>query len=275
MKFLSSIVLFLVSIISVAQDYPPKDCLIPIEKVNLRVSYDVESHYGASGTPYVKKDKMFSEIGRDVCHSYIEREWNNEVKYNLGYEKNGMRGTNAMQALYSNIGEVFIGYPRGKNTVIYSLDVLGTYKYEESMPKLKWTITDERFDTLDYRCTMATCTYAGREYRAWFIEDIPVSYGPWKLHGLPGLIIKAETVDGDYRFVLSGIDTEMNSSDICVWKRDFVKSSRKKVRKQERLLLTRPDAVLDQMGIGYTVVSYDGTPKKWRFIIHDNPIEKE
>ena len=265
--------LLLVPMLAMAQEYPSKDKLIPVDEMRLKVQYNVDFHYSKEKPDKVKHDVMYTEIGNKMCHSYIEREWKNEVKFNRNYENDGKRGTNAFFALYSNIGEVFVGYPKGKNTVIYSLDVLGAFKYEEPTAKLKWTITEEKLDTLDYHCTMAVCKYAGREYRAWFTEEIPVSYGPWKLCGLPGLIIKAETVDGEYRFVLGGIETVKTPADISLWKRDFISTSKKKVRKQEKLLLSRPDAVLDQMGIGYGAVSYDGSKPKFKFFTYDNPLE--
>lgn len=252
-------------------EYPRKESLQPIEKMQLCVQYDVDWHHDLEHPEEVKHDKMYTEIGQTVCHSYVEREWNDEVMFNQNQEEHGTRYTNAFGALYSKIGEVFVGYPKGKTTNIYSLDILGTFKYEESVSKLKWMITKEKFDTLDYHCTLATCRYAGRQYKAWFTEDIPVSYGPWKLGGLPGLIIKAETVDGDYRFVIAGIETGKDDKDICLWQRNFIKSTKQKTRKAEMKLLARPDVVLDQMGIKYTTKS----KVKRKFITHDNPLEKE
>ena len=269
---------FLCSAVTIcAQDieYPKKVNLQPIEKMQLHVQYDVDWRYNLDNHDKIKHDKMYTEIGHNVCHSYIEREWKNEIKFNKSNEEKGKRGTNAMMALYSNIGEVFVGYPKGKNTVIYSLDAIGTYKYEEVTPKLKWNISNEKLDTLGYHCTQATCSYAGRQYNVWFTEDIPVSFGPWKLCGLPGLIIKAETVDGDYRFVMAGIEIVKKDTAINLWKRDFITTSKKKTRKQEMMLLARPDAILDQMGIIYKAISRDGSPVKVKFLIYDNPLEKE
>lgn len=131
-------------------EYPKAENLQAIEKMQLRVQYDVDWHHDIKHPEEVKHDKMFTEIGQSVCHSYIEREWNNEVKFNKNFDESGKRGTNAFSALYSNIGETFVGYPKGMTTVIYSLDMLNAYKYEEDTPKMEWTVTNEKLDTLDF-----------------------------------------------------------------------------------------------------------------------------
>lgn len=33
--------------------------------------------------------------------------------------------------------------------------------------------------------------FRGRTWTAWYAEQIPIDAGPWKLHGLPGLILKS------------------------------------------------------------------------------------
>lgn len=52
-------------------------------------------------------------------------------------------------------------------------------------------IADSTKNILGYDCVMATAHYHGRDWTAWFTPDIPLPEGPWKLTGLPGLILEA------------------------------------------------------------------------------------
>lgn len=63
-------------------------------------------------------------------------------------------------------------------------------KYAEQLPLQDWSILDESKEVCGYTCRKAVCHWRGRDYVAWFTTDIPVSAGPWKFGGLPGLIMK-------------------------------------------------------------------------------------
>lgn len=56
---------------------------------------------------------------------------------------------------------------------------------------LKWKLSEKHKTILGLDAQMATTFFRGRKYIAWFTREIPFSYGPWKLYGLPGLILEA------------------------------------------------------------------------------------
>lgn len=92
--------------------------------------------------------------------------------------------------------------------------VVQTYlQVTEIIPPQDWTITEDTLTVLGYMCQKATTTFRGRNYSAWFTLDIPVNEGPWKLHGLPGMILKAEDGDGIFLFEAIGI-TQLNNENI-------------------------------------------------------------
>ena len=45
---------------------------------------------------------------------------------------------------------------------------------------------------MGFNCQQATVHFRGRNYEAWFTEEIPTSVGPWKFFGLPGLILEVK-----------------------------------------------------------------------------------
>lgn len=73
--------------------------------------------------------------------------------------------------------------------------------YQEDRP-VKWEITDLKETQNGYSTQKAVAQFGGRVWSAWFAKDIPVSDGPYKFSGLPGLIVKLEDDKGDYKFDL-------------------------------------------------------------------------
>jgi GLPGLI family protein len=66
-------------------------------------------------------------------------------------------------------------------------------------------IADSTTNILGYDCTLATTHFKGRDWRVWFTEDIPLNLGPWKLCGLPGLIMQASDKTNQYVFKAIGL----------------------------------------------------------------------
>ena len=73
------------------------------------------------------------------------------------------------------------------------------YAYQES-GDLQWTLLDDTLTISGYLCHKAHTAYGGRTWYAYYTEDIPSSAGPWKLNGLPGLILKAEDAESIFCF---------------------------------------------------------------------------
>lgn len=74
------------------------------------------------------------------------------------------------------------------------------YTYEEAMPDMKWEMLEGDSIICQYPCQKARTTYHGRTWTVWYTEDLPYPEGPWKLCGLPGVILKAQDTKGDFTF---------------------------------------------------------------------------
>ncbi len=80
------------------------------------------------------------------------------------------------------------------------------FKYSEPLESQDWQIvSDTTLNVIGYDCIMAKTSWRGRDWTAWFTPEIPIGNGPWKLHGLPGLILKAEDSTGQHRFTATGL----------------------------------------------------------------------
>ena len=126
---------------------------------------------------------------------------------------------------YSLFESVNGRYNDSLKTLVYDSYFSDKFIYNDD-EKLNWEITNTKKDISGYNCTLAKTVFAGRSYNAWFTSEIPVSDGPYKFKGLPGLIVKIEDVSKQYSFELESFTkTKMNF--------DFDKNIGTKVSKKE------------------------------------------
>lgn len=72
--------------------------------------------------------------------------------------------------------------------------VFGThYLITENITIPEWTLCEDTTSILGMECKKATTNFRGRYWEVWYTEEIPISQGPWKLCGLPGMILKANS----------------------------------------------------------------------------------
>lgn len=179
-----------------------------------------------------------------LCFSFWSQGQNNSrdinVTYsyiNLGLNKNVNCELNISQQkslfvfdLKNNEDSVFVDEYEVVNFSITGNDSIGTWVYKdfgkeelifrdfvftnktnkpfivtESMPQFEWDILDIREKVNNIDCQKATTTFRGRTYDVWYALDLPVNNGPWKFHGLPGLIVKVISSDSKIQFTITGI----------------------------------------------------------------------
>lgn len=88
----------------------------------------------------------------------------------------------------------------------YDIASATKFRWKEPIPSIEWDITDSTKNIVGYECIMASCDYHGRKWTAWFAPEVPVPDGPWKLSGLPGIILEAECEGSQYHFIADGIE---------------------------------------------------------------------
>jgi len=169
--------------------------------------------------------------------------------------------------------EVFKNHPIGINTIIHRTPFNRlVFLYEDDMT-INWQILPERKEIMGYSCQKATATFRGRSWEAWFTNQIPVSDGPWKFQGLPGLIL--EVSDSQNHFSFSCIGLSRKTVPIKKYKWKYERTTREKVNQIMTNYADRPYQVGKQMGIRFGFINEAHREKTLRMKYTYYPIELE
>jgi GLPGLI family protein len=157
------------------------------------------------------------------------------------------------------------------------------FAVQEQIPVIEWNITEETKEIMGLQCQKAIGDFKGRTYHAWFSSQLPYSNGPWKLGGLPGLIIEASDTKKEVIFQLTSFENATGPQIKIGLPNDIVKATFKEFK--QYLDAIENDRQATAGSTGGMVVSgritggtFAGTgpggmPVKPRKL--NNPIEKE
>lgn len=208
-----------------------------IDKVQYRIIYQTKSvsdtaSRDSTGAYQYDTDEMRLDIGTKISRFYS---YTNE-HYDSLLDKYAERGD--VQVLPdSETGSlqwvIYKNFPDGKTQVLDNV-FIDEFKIIEPTQQPEWqmvegayqpkweVIADSVVTILGYKCQMARTRFKGREWWAWFAEDIPLDNGPWKLCGLPGLILRAFDSEQQYMFEAVGLQQLKGTADI-VYKAKYEK----------------------------------------------------
>lgn len=124
------------------------------------------------------------------------------------------------------------------------------FHYIEPVARIDWQITDEFEEIEGVSVQLATGHFGGRNYTAWFAPDIPFSAGPWKLQGLPGLILKAEDATGEVSFTMTSLEEIPSGRELTIRKpQDLHQVSRAEYEKTFAAFLANPEFFIKSAGL--------------------------
>jgi len=177
------IICYLISIATFAQN-------------SVEITYNIETNF-----PLKYQTKAILKIVDNKSHYIVLKSKNSSSEFTITDENGGI----AISAPESDKRPV----------VLVDLEAQMLYSYvpmfqkynliKETLPKIKWKIINEYKDFKNLKCQKANGYFRGRNYTAWFSKDIPLPFGPWKLNGLPGLIIEAKDDKNQVYFTASKI----------------------------------------------------------------------
>ncbi|WP_312077163.1 GLPGLI family protein [Chryseobacterium sp.] len=160
---------------------------------NIVVEYTVSKESGGVGKEiFLKISNNISIFGKTENVNSIA---GNETKDHKLYIK-----PKKSKLIFKDFGDKFL--------ISNERIVLDEFIVRDSVMNINWKITKEEKNILGYLCKKAEAHFRGRDYVAYYTENINKSDGPWKLTGLPGLILEAFTKDNYIRFTAVNISLE-------------------------------------------------------------------
>jgi hypothetical protein len=117
---------------------------------------------------------------------------------------------------YDSVGQMVYRNFNNKSIKLRQTKVgpLDPFSIDDDWKTIDWKVFKNKKKIAGYNCQKAVGYFRGREYTVWFTEEIKNHYGPWKLFGLPGLIVKAS--DKDNVFNVEMINIEFNKERLKI-----------------------------------------------------------
>ena len=245
-----------------------------IDEAYLKCQYDytyvVDTLYGKTA-----KDWLVLQIGKNMskCYSYYSMQVDSifaspDRDVILRQQINAAIGSKTEWPHKRMKAYVYKNYPQGKMTVTDGL-LMQDYIYEDTLCAQNWVIQDSSKLILGHECQKAVCQYRGHCWTAWFAMDIPITDGPWKLCGLPGLIMEATSEDNSHAFKLLGLERVSKEpivfSKTYVGNNKFEKTTFEKFLKEQYIFLFGDFQSQTQLqGIDIPQIEKVGS-KKWKY----------
>ena len=203
-RFYFLVGLLFLSIISSSQEY------IKIDTVIKEFYYDYNFLQDSTDSDSEKYQEMILQVGKH-CSKF--RSGNLLYTDSLFYTVRHLDALAQFRKVWPRVSKlrvptfceytIYKNYPHKTNIRFIGGLGSGVYLQVDEKTNFNWKLKEVPDTTiLGYSCQKATCTFGGRDYEAWYTLDIPISDGPYKFGGLPGLIVRIADVENEHIFQL-------------------------------------------------------------------------
>lgn len=235
------------------------------DKLRLRAYYMATFKAYEEGTHIGKEEKVL-DIGQYERQFYGRwQRARQEIVDSLSERGGGLKEALSLVGNYPSPREfyaVYKNYPR-RGTLTYTNNILKNFVYEEGIEAQEWHLLPKDTVILDYACRYAECDFRGRKWQAWYTEEIPINEGPWKLSGLPGLILYAVEESGVFSFECIGLQEGHGEPMKIPRMKKYIRCSRAELMQLEREFGQDPLAF--DKKTGGTGVAYDAQGKPMKY----------
>ena len=187
------------------------------DTVGYVVMYELKFKQDSTNLNWQRVEEHMLSIGKNNNVSSFRSY--SSYRQDMELKKAGDNGTSSELIETGHIGQLYKGispsafqfdifkdYSKRIVTTHDHIYLQGGYEYEEPFDSFKWQITSETDTIHNYVCQKAICDFGGRTWEAWFTMEIPISDGPYKFCGLPGLILNIADTQTHYSWKFLSIE---------------------------------------------------------------------
>lgn len=241
------------------KDGPVKD------QFHYKVTYELSYQPDSTDIETKKRERMFLYIGRETSRfSSAGKAIEDSLQLAFDYSNFDQAAFMRMRSQVPSTEfkySIYKGIPRDKITYTREI-VTDKYRYTIEKNLFDWSILEEIDTIAGYPVQKATTSFAGRNYTAWFTDEIPFPEGPYKFNGLPGLIVKIGDNEGYYLFELNQIQELRNPVPFTFEDKEYLETSAEKLAQLENEYKRDPVAFAERSVPGVKIQYAPGTDKK-------------
>ena len=184
-----------------------------IDTVQFRAVYTFSYKTRPELNRFNKRDRMFLDMGDRVTKFYSHYTQMRDSVASEGFKNNlpPVDIQDRRRGIPWGTKSVYYQWYDKKKTQVSTVFLHNGYTYEEPLMMPKWTLHEDTMTVLGYVCRRATTHYMGRDWAVYYTSDIPLSRGPWRLWGLPGLIVRATDADHYFLFEMTNFERRPES----------------------------------------------------------------
>ncbi len=183
---------------------------------NARAIYEYKFRSDSTKTDSLKTEWMYLDIKKEGSSYYSKKAFDEDSIIAESIKKQMASGMKSLSVSRNRIGgesdfKVFKTYPDFKTKTETSIGNDNYLVLEDR--EMIWKILPDKAKIGEFNAQKAETDFGGRHWTAWFSAEVPFQDGPYKFHGLPGLIVKVEDKTGSHIMELKALKKEYTTSN--------------------------------------------------------------
>lgn len=188
---------------------------ITVTGQNFRGIYEYIYKPDSTKMDTIKKEWMYLDISKDGSKFYSKKNFDEDSIVLESLKKQAASGSRSFSVSRYRGGskvdfEVEKVYPEFQTFLTTGI---GNDQYKVAEDRsLNWKISADKQKIGEWNAQKAETDFAGRKWIAWFTSEIPFQDGPYKFHGLPGLIVKIEDEEASHVMELKAFKNQTHKA---------------------------------------------------------------